>query len=525
MLNLNQEKYLHKLYNEINSKENVKSSDMYSLFICLSSNNLNIVNDASIKINNKIKQSNKSTFLNKVSKLFTERTFSTVYWYDSWTKLPLNRFTHAANTEDELINILGLCTFVCNGYFRERALKELIKIKSVKALPYILIATNDYVEVVRNRAKKALFRMLSPENFTSIIKIYSLIEMSKHWKHSIYDEIESQLDIVVNYFDKDRIVDSIKYADGNGKVFCYNMLAGKKYFSNIEVCNMLLAEKEIKAKNKGLYLLINNLSSAELFDYKDKLLTVKNPNIRAKTIDRLYTDGFINNQSDLEFTLMDAYSKVRFTGVYYLCKINDFDFSSYYRNILKEEPNNIIAIHGLCEQGNDSDYEIIKCYLNDTRVSVIKKVLDFIARKESSGFIDTLTKCLNDSRIGVSNKARRLLFEHRMDINADVVYQTYLNSECLHVKHNCMILLCNLKKWNSICYIIEFCSHKDYDISHFARFSYEKWYYKFNKSFVSPTEKQTRRIKKYISKYINSIKNNDEYLNEMKKHISFLLKP
>ena len=503
--------------NEVMKKETHDENDLGELFLFLTQENNKLKKEASIIIT-RVMTNISPAALRQINTYFKNKT--SMEWTFNWKNYDISKLTKNIKNKAEIINILGLASFHCNGYFREQAIDKLAKAKEESVFPFILLRTNDYVEIIRIKAKKALSDLLIRDNFKEIVKSYSIIERARTWKHSVYEFVREELSEIERQLAVADILAALETADLKGKIYCYEFLIRQKKMVNEEACNLLLREADPYVKAYTFNHLIEKLSNTELIKSKDAIYNVKNSGIRIKLIEKLFAIDYFTTQEALLFTLTDRYAKVRNAGLEHIKSIGECDEIRYYHELLKENPQNQYAISGICEYGTKEEDEFLKTYLNSKSVKITADVIRFIVKNKFDEYIGVLTGYITDSRISLSNLSRKLLISNKQLVNLDEIYEIYIVADIWHVKENCMLFLRSLAKWESIPYILEFVYSENSDISKRGAMYFDAWKINFNKSFTRPNANQIEKIEKII---IEILKKHTKNLLPL-EYIIFILK-
>lgn len=115
--------------------------------------------------------------LKRLDSEFRQRT--SFEWTIDWRNKSPNNLIPSICTDEEKITILGLSSFHPNGYFREKAIKELFKYDIKRVFPFLIIRVNDWVPAIRTINKKMLLEKIDTQNIHLIIQYLPLLNKLK----------------------------------------------------------------------------------------------------------------------------------------------------------------------------------------------------------------------------------------------------------------------------------------------------------------------------------------------------------
>ncbi|WBW98378.1 hypothetical protein [Oceanirhabdus sp. W0125-5] len=338
------------------------------------------------------------------------RSTTSYSWSYEWESESVNSLLDLDMSQEEKINIIGLSTFHPNGYFREKALDELFKIDSNKILPFIIIRTNDWVDVIREKSIKYLIEYISKENFVSIMEHFTLFkhtaEYSRGNSYKIMEEI-NQLGDTENLTEE--ILTCLKCRDNHARDFCYKILINRRLIDSANLINIILKEPIAKIRGKAIEKIIKTLSDEKLYSLKDIFLNDKGYKVREIALTELFNRGYFDTPVKLEFALVDKYYSVRELARYYMRKLGFKDFIKFYTERLQDSSTNEHALLGLAEVATINEIDILKSNLNYEKIPVVKKLLKSLSIIDFNLCESEVIDALNDERVGISNEAKEYL--------------------------------------------------------------------------------------------------------------------
>lgn len=446
-----------------------------------------------------------------LDKMFREKT--SMNWSYDWKNQQIEQLFLPTTTIDEKILLTGLSSFHPNGYFREKAVDELIKYEGKEVISFLIIRSNDWVEVIRNKAVSELVKRINIDNFMHIIDNIYLIHHMKLYKRVELTPILKELDILFSNVTKEQLLLGVRSKEVRTREYCLDTLVKRNLLNNNCMIDLILSEPIMIIRAKIMKKLINKLPRDIILNNKTRLLNDKGYMIRVLTITALFNNGYFLESSDLEFGLIDKYASVRDITRFYINKLTSYNFIDFYSNALKKNITNE-SILGLTEVATINETDLLKTFLNTDKIYVYKAVLKTIATFDFSQCEKEVIESLGDKRIGISNEARRILIHNKGQFDCDNIYKLYHQSIINHIIKNAAIVLCNTPKWHAIKYIVEICSNENSDISEIGYQSFHRWKINFNLSFIPPTTQQINDIIATVKEFGGSLKEKDiDFIN------------
>lgn len=471
-------------------------------FCLLLSSNIQIKESAATSINNLV-MSLPINRLMVLDALFRDR--SSLDWsYDWRTEEPTNLIAPSMS-EQEVITILGLCSFHPNGYFREKAIKELEKVVSGYEIPYLLIRLNDWVGVVRDAAKAAVLERLKPSYASVIIENLPLIYRLSKCSRDMHQElIEMTIKMLISNEARQCLVNGLESENSQVRTLCYEIIAKYELLESSKYIGLLIKEPNPHTRLHALRQVTDKIFFDDFRYFSEYLLHDKYAPIRLLAYE-LY-DKYLPSESKSLLTnaLLDKHISVRETARYLLKTKGIKDFSAFYIDALNEGFS-YGAICGLGETGKEDDAAYLINFLDLEQAKIVRIAIRALSKLAFEEFKDTFIELLADDRMGVSKEARLALSGRISSADADKIYKLSMSNDKAHTRKNGALLLCSISKWDSISYIIEICADKDEEISRIGKYNLDKWISKFNRSFTVPTRDQVKRIESAIKTYENTI--------------------
>lgn len=489
----------------------------------IDNNNINVIPDCFwilLSDNSRIKERIVQSLTNLVNSLtgsqlvqldsiFRERT--SLDWTYDWSRENPERFLNSEMCVQEKVVILGLASFHPNGYFREKAINTLSSLETGLELPFLFIRLNDWVEEVRLATKKAIIKRINSENAKEIVNCLPLIFHLKQCKRDNHDQIiKMVLSCLASPEAKNEVINGFGHHDPKVRSLCFEIAfeAGfidKKTIDKKTIIRYLMKEPLSYIRSRTFQKIQASINYEEFQEIKQWLLNEKSSSLKVLGLEMFYKFAPSECIEELENAVLDESLQVRETARFLLRKLNQFDFPSFYRSSILKSEKLYGAIMGLGEVGGASDVILIERFLDADKPQLVRATMRSLAKLDFAKYKGHFISLLLDLRPGISKEAKKLLIKNITKSDAEIIHQTYLESNQLHIKKNCAVLLCSIGKWDSLGYILEFCASSNDKIKQIGNLELTKWIMGYNRSFTSPNKEQLAFINQAINKFGNSL--------------------
>lgn len=463
-----------------------------------------------------------------LSKAFRER--KSMSWAVEWKDIDINYFIEDDMTEDEKIIVLGLASFHSDGYMREKAIRELIKYKNPKIMPFIIIRSCDWVYQIRKEAQRMLLNNIQMDNFEYIIKNILLI-----------DKIRENIDGLKGYYKYFEItkantinedeeflqkiylmIENILSCSENKSVISNILVQAvsskddyvQEYALSKIISNDLLQYKEIidltsKVKNqitcvKSMKLILEKLNNNEVIEFKDDLDKINGSRAKEELITRLYECGFLKTADDFKPYASSKYAPVRESARFYMRKCGFNDFFKFYTDISDTMENKKVAILGMCETCNREEIDVVSKYFKNSSSKIKKKILNraiSLSDIEPACNYKIFFEALESGCESVIKLSRVYIRQNSELFDKEELYDLYCHTGFISAKSALAEVICCGKGWGSLLYSLKLIGDENkigYDV---GTKSIERWI--CEKSVYLVKDSATGKIKHYTLTKIN----------------------
>jgi len=434
------------------------------------------------------------------------RAKTSLEWTFDWSKVsPKVLFPKGIDNSDK-VWIYGFASFHPSGFFREKATIGLASIHSGEEIPFLIIRLNDWVEVVREKAKRAIEARISPSSAIHFLKSYPFLKRLENTGRAAHGTIVQRVTDLIS-LDREVMNQGLVATDPETRRFSFEIAANSSLFELDDVKKALLREPvgtirlyALRSVEKKISLPRDNSFILELID--DRFTPVQR-----LALDMLCSRALENTQGILKEKILSEKSGVRQTARYYLKKVGPSNPAEIYRKALFERKDGALigAIRGIGEVGEKKDVEALKAFLKSKSIKVLRSAIGSIASLDSEDMLNTLLPFVSDSRPGVSREASMAVKMRCMEIDVDWLNGLAHESSHLHVQKNVFKLLLSTDHWVSLPFILEACASENITIRELANKCLGRWVIESNRYFIQPTPQQKMRAKSLLSKYSENV--------------------
>lgn len=360
------------------------------------------------------------------------------------------KFSHL--TDEEYISILRLGTFHPNGFFRQMCM-ECLRIYK-ENLPFYILRMNDWVSTIRPLAYELSMKEMADDD---VFVIFSALPMLDKVKNSGRREKEYINDILAlaEKLILEKIPDCSLYDIAKSEVIIKNLIYKYLCKNNVLTLSKMkrLLDMEKTGYGKGMIVnaIFNNyeLSIEEIDEY----LSSKNSIVRFKAVEYKYKK-IKKPWSGIESLLLDKSKRIRDNVSFILSRTGSFDVLEYYKNELKDNNINMVAILGIGECGSNKDVDVILPYLKSDNEAIVKKALKAYGMLMTYDGSETYWEYLFNPSEVVSNEAHRLIRKYNVHYGGRQLFETYEKYKDSNIGEKLVSLLLREGIWRNLKYLL-----------------------------------------------------------------------
>jgi hypothetical protein len=228
------------------------------------------------------------------------------------------------------------------------------------------------------------------------------------------------------------------------------------------------------------------------------------------------------NEADREFesALLDSNAAVREEARHYFQRKAGVDlFANYSRRLNTPDIRELCAaIAGVGETGRAKDSQLVERFLENASSKVRAAAIRTAGKLNPEAYLDAFILGLSDTSSKVAREARLALAKKPNLAGGQRLWEAYQKCPHLHGQRSALFLIARISKWDSINFLIRSLANHGDSCVDLSRAYIDRWFARYNRSFVSPTPEQLLRLKDTLSEC------NLLLCSGTQRHIEYLLK-
>jgi len=295
---------------------------------------------------------------------------------------------------DKYVLLMKISSLNRSGYIREKALRELGRLKKKDILPFIIFRLADWVPNVRQVAKEELRQFIVPKFQQGLIDNLSLFDWLQTVERTdlsaVYEEVISFL-VIINRSETFKSFPNLKDKE-------------RRILAN-ELCDTIQSDDELKQFLKDKHFLIRILA-VKHFDklsptQKEKLLHDKSARVRQSILYKFKNDE--NFKILLLNFLADKSGTIRHFARFHL-KGKGTNFKAFYTNNLNNERQVIGSLLGLLDIEAKDCESFIEHYLESNQIKTVKTAFYVLSKLYPDKAFNFAKINLFTNQIGLRNQ-------------------------------------------------------------------------------------------------------------------------
>lgn len=418
-------------------------------------------------------------------------------WAD-WHTLNPSDILSFRRFDQSFVAVLGIASMHQNGHIREHALFLLNRVHSGEEIPYLLLRANDWVREVRELARNAVRKRLTPELAPIYAKNLALVVRLRESNRVKNDDLVSAIFAILQAPAARRWLQaSFNSPDKIVRRTSYQLVLGASGEEAFTVLCQALASADPVVRIWAIQQAPRVLARDQLSHLFTSARHERFPSIRYAAL-RQSIEHFPDTvASDLIAALTDPVAGIRALAQYFAKKLLSLDLPSYYRQALAQDIHTEClpgAILGLSDVGTATDTEQVLPLLTHRMVAVRKAALHAITKLDGERHLPLLQHALYDESPGVSREARMLLVPMASLLDADTLWEAAYGNCHAHIRRNAYMLLLHRGKWDQLIYTLRGICVTETFISLMALNHLARWMLRADNKFMPPTAHQRQAI-------------------------------
>lgn len=397
---------------------------------------------------------------------------------------------------EQLAYLLVIGSMNHNGYVRERSVMGLAKVSNEKAIQFIIYRLADWVQPVREAAKKALLQYKTKEHLDFLIENLPTIEwLQKVERINLENVYNSFIEFIISTNRDYTIANYTKYSDKLRLIIAKHISCSLDDISELKI---LLYDRHFLIRS----LALNHLDRLQENDI-NLLLNDKSAKIRLNTLYSLKDrECFVEIVSDF---IADESSSIRHLARFTL-KNTISDFAELYSLQLKNNKNIVGSLLGLGEINARQYSAIVESYLSSSRIKIKKAALTALIKLDENSANKYVIENLDTTVVGL----RRIMIDFlSVNYNRDVLEKA---SRCYQegneeLKISMLNLFSKIGGWEALADLILGTIDPNDNVRNIAEQHIDRWRVRATSLYATPSNEDLERIRTAFSVANNILQN------------------
>jgi HEAT repeat protein len=412
---------------------------------------------------------------------------------DALKHLPIEKsdldFYRVDFDETTYIQLLGIASLNRNGYVREKAVKELSRLKNADGLKFILLRLGDWVEAVRKGANEAVSFFLEDAYIDAWLRQLSVIDWLLDVKRVDLREVHSRiLQFIVNRDFSEDFSQRIERLDDKTRFRFYKSFLVNKSPTQQQIFR-IAEDKNFLVRTELLkhLTLFEQATQKELLEQflQDTSATVR---LKALYASKPFSPAFDHK---IDALLSDEATSVRELSRH-LLKQRGLDFAQLYRQRIAGRQFLLGSLLGLSETGSQEDLPTFEQNIQAKSNKLVVASLIAINKFDSNAAKHYALELLVHKSNRVRNKAGEILAKHINGHILERVRGIYAFGD-YEIKKSVLKVFNRIGGWSVIGDLLLALGEENINIQNLAWQLIHKWKLNATRLFTTPARADVER--------------------------------
>lgn len=402
--------------------------------------------------------------------------------------------------EKTYLQLLCISSLNGSGYVREKAVKELARLKNAEALKFILLRLGDWVAAVRKAATEGTLSFLGITYIDDLLKQLSTIDwLLKVERVDLSDVHDSVIQFILSQDFSEEFYNKIKRLDDKTRFRFYKAFLSNRHPTKEQI-DKISADKNFLVRLE----LIKHLSGCDTVTQKELIAGFLHDQSARVRLDALYASKSFNTflYDQISELLSDEAASVRELSRH-LLKDKGIGFAALYRQRIADQQFLSGSLLGLSETGNKEDLPIFEQYIHVEKSKLIVACLTAINKFNADKAKQYSLALLVHSSKRVRDKAVEILVKNSDAATLDKVRNIYAKCD-YNIKKTILKLYNKIGGWNIVGDLLLALTDKNANIQNFGWQLLDKWKTKATRLFTTPPATEIERANKIYSSLVTS---------------------
>jgi hypothetical protein len=417
------------------------------------------------------------------------------YQADGWPKLGVTDLVEFRRVH-KAWSLMAVASTHRSGFIREAAVRGLATCGDGRAVRFLVVRLNDWVDQVRAAARSALEAFLRPAHAQDVIAALPLIEALARQRRGDHRDVVSR---VFAFLRSPECAPAVRAGcsapERDTRRACFELeLSGGRRLP-ADVLKEALSDREPAVRLWAARELARAFPAAWAEALARQALKDRSVQIRRVALAALATSLSDEQAKSLfEAALLDTNTTARWQGRVFMLQRGPFDLAAFYRRALSTatQPAAVRgALLGLGESGKVEDVSLVVPFMSADRLGVRCAALRARAGLEPLSSTEPYLVSLRLPEASVSREARRALEPRLSYLGVGILHDLIVDQSLpSHTRRNALSLAKNKSKWERLPLLLDGCADGDEMVANMALLLVDGWRARYNRSFLQPTAEQ-----------------------------------
>lgn len=445
-------------------------------------------------------------------------------YVDTLKHLPIKKndldFYRVDFDEKTYLQLLGIASLNSSGYVREKAVKELARLKNADGLKFILLRLGDWVAAVRRAASEGTLSFLENSYIDDLLKQLPTIDWLLKIERVDLSEVHDRLiQFILSQNFSEEFYNKIKRLDDKTRFRFYKTFLSNKQPTKEQI-HKISADKNFLVRLE----LIKHISTFDTDTQKEIIAEFLHDQSARVRLEALYASKNFTPYFDYQISelLSDEAASVRELSRH-LLKVKGTDFVVLYRQRVADQQFLSGSLLGLSEIGSSEDLPVFEQYIHAEKsklvVACLIAVNKFDADKAKQYSLELLVHPVKKVR----DKAVEILAKGSNAETLNKVREIYAIGD-YDIKKTILKLYYKIGGWNIIGALLLSLADENANIQNLGWQLLDKWKAKATRLFTTPPATEIERANKVYSSLDTSNLNMTHSRSNLLQDLKFFLR-
>ncbi len=414
--------------------------------------------------------------------------------YRPWYQLTPAQVDGFAAYGAAAVPLLGVVACHRDGYVRERAVAALAHLSDIRALPYLLLRTTDWVPQVRAAAQHGVQVWLTPAHVDAFITNWPLVERLRNSAHADEGGLIAGLFTVLQAPEaRAYLHDGFTAPNRQLRRRCFTLALDAPGEDVAAIIDLAYGSHDTVIQLAAVQRAAEVLPSEQLKGLLVRWARYSYSKVR-KVVFQVAAECFPELATQMDnIAVFDTNPGIR---AFARRQFATMDYLAFYRTALGARPRDVslAVIYGLGETGDASDAILLLPFAIEGREHVRQAALRAILRLDATGHLDLFKDALVDPQTVISKVGYEALKDRVQEAGVPWLATLLRTHPLVHVRRHALRLLACLGKWERLPYLLEGLGDTDAGVARTSRELFNAWMWRVNRSFIPPTTAQRAQI-------------------------------